>query len=290
MVLEEILGAKPTEVSQAIIRAWFISAVARAMEPGCKVDHVLILVGPQNLGKSSFFVELAGEWFSDSVIDIQNRDSYLLMRRIWILEWSELEAMQRARHQDAVKAFITSSVDVYRAPYARATEAVPRTSIIVGTTNSDAFLADTTGNRRYWPIRCGKLIDLPKLRAWRDQLWAEAMVAYNKEEKWWLAPNLEAQLTGDQEEFQQEDPWTEPILRSAGECLEPGTLTTAYLLKQGLDKPKGQWTRVDEMRVAAIMRRAGWEKTQVRQGEKRVRLWSQPSADPSQPPTSDGPT
>ncbi len=182
-VLEDILGIEPTELSQAIIRAWFISAVARPLQPGCKVDHVLILVGPQNLGKSSFFVQLVGtKWFSDSVIDIQNRDSYLLLRRVWILEWSELEAMQRARHQDSVKAFITSCVELFRAPYARAIEAVPRTCVIVGTTNAEGFLTDATGNRRYWPIRVGKLIDLEKLAEVRDQLWAEAVVAFQKGE------------------------------------------------------------------------------------------------------------
>jgi hypothetical protein len=277
-VLEDILGVESTELSQAIMRKFFISAVARPMQPGCKADHVLILVGPQDLGKSRFFDLLAGsEWFSDSVIDIQNRDSYLLLRRVWILEWSELEAMQRARHQDAVKAFITSRVDLYRAPYGRTTEAVPRTSIIVGTTNSDAFLADATGNRRYWPIRSGKAIDLKRLAEVRDQLWAEAVVAFQKGEQWWLTPALEERLQRAHEEFEQQDPWTEPILRSAQGCLEPSTLTTAYLLKDGLDKPKGQWTRADEMRVASIMRKAGWDNHQVRVGTDRMRRWFAPT-------------
>jgi putative DNA primase/helicase len=215
-VLEEILGVEPTELSQAMMRAWFISAVARPMKPGCKVDHVLILVGPQSLGKSQFFVELAGpKWFSDSVIDIQNRDFYLLLRRVWILEWSELESMQRARHQDAAKAFITSAVDVYRAPYARATESVPRTSIIVGTTNDPSFLSDPTGNRRYWPIAVKRELNLTRLAEWRDQLWAEAVVAFKKGEKWWLTSTMEGRLSEQQEDFEQVDPWTEPILTAA---------------------------------------------------------------------------
>jgi len=274
-VLEEILGVEPTELSQAMMRAWFISAVARPMKPGCKVDHVLILVGPQSLGKSQFFVELAGaKWFSDSVIDIQNRDSYLLMRRVWILEWSELEAMQRARHQDAVKAFITSAVDIYRAPYARSTESVPRTSIIVGTTNDASFLSDPSGNRRYWPIGVKREVNLRRLREWGDLLWAEAVVAYNAGEKWWLTPAMEEQLSEQQGEFEQIDPWTEPVLGAAANRSGlDEDLTTAYLLTQGLDKPKGQWSRADEMRVGAIMRKAGWHKRRVRVGTRLVYLW-----------------
>jgi putative DNA primase/helicase len=276
-VLEEILGTEPTELSQSIIRAWFISAVARPLEPGCKVDHVLILVGPQDLGKSSFFLELAGSnWFSDSVIDIQNRDSYLLMRRIWIMEWSELEAMQRARHQDALKAFITSRVDVYRAPYARSTESVPRTSIIVGTTNSDGFLTDATGNRRYWPIRVATPIDLAKLARWRDQLWAEAVVAYRAGEKWWLSPKMEARLQHAHRDFEQEDPWGDIVLQFARDFV--GNLTTPVVLEKALDKPSGQWTKSDEMRVAAILRRDGWVQRRVRVGTERVRRWAGPTS------------
>jgi hypothetical protein len=275
-VLEEVLGLEPTELSQAIMRAWFISAAARPMQPGCKADHVLILVGPQNLGKSSFFVELAGaKWFSDSVIDITNRDSYLLLRRIWILEWSELEAMQRARHQDAVKAFITSRADMYRAPYARATESVPRTSIIVGTTNGDGFLTDATGNRRYWPIRVTNPINLKKLAQWRNQLWAEALVAFQRGERWWLTAQMEARLHCAHEEFEQEDPWTEKVLRFAQGYA--GDVTTARLLEDAVDKPAGQWTRSDEMRVAAILTRGGWAKERRRSGTKRAYCWHAPT-------------
>jgi len=100
-----------------------------------------------------FFSVLGGEWFTDSPVDMENKDGMLLLGKTWIVKLAELGSMARARNHTAVKAFISRQVDAYRPPYGRVTVEVPRTSVFVGTTNEDEFLTDATGNRRYWPIR-----------------------------------------------------------------------------------------------------------------------------------------
>lgn len=214
--IEDLIGTviptPRTLLSRVVLRKWFVAAVARVMRPGCKADCVLIFVGPQGLGKSRFFAVLVGgSWFSDSVIDVHNKDAYMVLRHVWVLEWAELESMLRARAAPAVKAFVSSDTDIYRPPYGRGTVKVPRHSLIVGTTNDDEFLTDPTGNRRYWPIPILGEIDISALGGMRDQLWAEAAALYAAGEIHWLTNEEEAQLREVHARHEWHDPWEEPI-------------------------------------------------------------------------------
>src|ERR1700730_17492579 len=105
--------------------------------------------------------------------------------------------MLRAGNQTSVKAFISQRDDTYRPPYGRTTVTQPRCSLIVGTTNEDDFLTDPTGNRRFWPVAVGDTLDIDLLKTWRDQLWAEAVVAYRAGEQWYLDAAQEEELEDD---------------------------------------------------------------------------------------------
>lgn len=288
-VLGEILHiGEATALQHAVIRRWFISAVARALQPGCKVDNVLILTGPQGFWKSRFFRTLASsEWFTDRAPDIANKDSTLIMRRVWILEWAELDAMKRASSREATKAFITSQVDMIRPPYGRTVEDFPRTCVIVGTTNEEQFLGDPTGDRRYWPIPITKHINFMVLEEWRNQLWAEAVAAFKAGEPWYLTPQEEAQLQGLQQDFKERDVWTGDVLRW-GESQwrkEKASFTdfvgfsASQFLGEAIGMTKEKMGRGPEMRIAAILTDAGWTRKRARAGaDQRTRLWSPPQA------------
>ena len=212
-VARVLLGiADPDVLTQAILKRFFISAVARPLEPGCKVDTVLVLVGAQGARKSSFFKSLAGpEWFSDSAVDLKNKDSLMLMRRIWFHEWAELETMRKSEATQ-VKAHLSSAVDMLRPAYGRRIEEFPRTSIIVASTNIPAFLNDETGSRRFWIVSGCTRIDVEKTRQWRDQLWAEAVALYRADEQWWLTSEEDALRATRNAEHEQEDVWTDAVL------------------------------------------------------------------------------
>jgi predicted P-loop ATPase len=211
--LPRYLGTDNTPYAQAAGRKWIISAIARGMTPGCKADHVLILEGGQGVGKSTALKALAGgdQLFTDSPIDIGNKDSFVSLRGRWIIELAELASLSKSESERS-KAFFSSATDSYRPPYGRELIAVPRTCVFAGSTNLGQYLNDDTGGRRYWPVQVG-VIDIQGLTHDRDQLWAEAVAAFKAGEAWW--PSYEELPLFQKEQLAREvsDPWYEDIER-----------------------------------------------------------------------------
>jgi len=170
----------------AVGQKFLLSAVARIENPGCQADHVLVLEGPQGAGKSSVARTLAvnSMWFTDDMPDIHSKDAAIQVCGRWIVELAELAALRRSEIE-GMKAFLTRPRDVYRPPYGRSTIEVPRQCVFIATTNEAHYLRDSSGNRRFWPVRCGQ-IDLGGLHRDRDQLWAEALAAYRAGTIWHL--------------------------------------------------------------------------------------------------------
>lgn len=270
LYVPDLIGAERTALNQALLRRWFIAAVARPFRPGCKVDNMLVLVGKQGIGKSSFFALLAHKWFCDSAIDIHSKDAFMVLARAWLMEWAELESLNRARDASAVKAFLTSATDTFRRPWGHVTTSVPRSGIIVGSTNNRHFLADETGSRRFWPIDVTE-VDREAVIAQRDQLWAEAVELYHRGEQWHLTAEETGALLPIHEEHRSTDAW-EPTIIGWAQDREP--FTTADVLEMALGKAIRDWTRGDEMRVAKVLRANGWEAGKPHRG---ARPWIRPS-------------
>lgn len=250
------LGAEWSDLSQAYSRKFMIQAVARALRPGCQADTVLILVGPQGAGKSTAFRILAGdEWFSDTVVDLKSRDRFAQINRAWVYEFAELASF-RASRSDSIKAFLTSRDDVYRPPYARTEVHHKRRVVFVASTNEDEFLADYTGSRRFWPIRVKGPLDRQWLSEMRDQLWAEAVVAFKAGERWYLDDELEGLRAGESRQYQERDPWTELIAGWAQDRVDPFTMSDVLAKACKLD-PSRQSMR-EMARASSILRALGY--------------------------------
>lgn len=205
-LVTEVLGAPSAPIFARYLERWSIGAARRALEPGCKVDTALILQGPQGIKKSTFFRTLFGaQWFRDSPIDLSNKDSFLQIQT-WGYEWSELENITDKKTVSQVKAFLSSQVDTYRAPFARRAEAVPRSCVVVGTTNKTEILTDPTGSRRFWIVPCSGMIDLERVARERDQLWAEAVAMAQAGESHWLQPDECRAMEIASEPYQADDP------------------------------------------------------------------------------------
>ncbi|MGN0106265.1 MAG: VapE domain-containing protein, partial [Hominilimicola sp.] len=190
-LLRDYFGADDNSYTRAVIRKSITAAVARIYQPGIKFDSVLILNGPQGIGKSTFFSKLAGKWFSDSltVTDMKDKAGPEKLQGYWILELGELAGMRKTE-AETVKSFISRVDDKYRASYGISVENHPRQCIIVGSTNAeDGFLRDITGNRRFWPV---KVSGNSEKKPWQitnaevHQIWAEALVLYKNGEKLYL--------------------------------------------------------------------------------------------------------
>lgn len=205
--LEDCCGARTVseggeDISAHIRRVsakWLISAAARGLRPGCKVDTVLILESPQGRKKSTLFEVLGGEYHAVARSDVESKDALMVIARSWIVELAELSALKKG-DADAAKAFFTTRTDLYRLPYGKAVSEVHRRGVFAGSTNpvGDGYLTDRTGNRRYWTVAVEQ-IDIARVKRDRDQLFAEAAVRARRalaaldageepaaEDRWWL--------------------------------------------------------------------------------------------------------
>lgn len=158
-LLTRFVGAEKTPYNIEVLHRYMLGAVKRIYQPGCKFDYMLILVGKQGGYKSSFlkFLAINDEWFTDNFNTLEGDKAFEKLRGMWIVEMSELQATKRAKDVESIKAFITSTTDIYRAPYERRTEQRPRQCVLAGTSNPVDFLTDRTGNRRFLPVTCGVL-------------------------------------------------------------------------------------------------------------------------------------
>lgn len=264
----EVLGVE-TDLCAAYIRRFFIGAVARALKPGCKLDTALILVGPQGIGKSTFFRVCFGEWFSDSPIPIGDRDAFIQIATCWGYEAAELESLNKTT-AEAVKQFMSASIDTYRGLWERFAVPRPRHSVMCGSTNTTQFLVDATGSRRFWPIQLAAPVNVELLRTWRDQLWAEAVVRYQGGEQWHLTAEEEGWREEQAPAHQEEDVWVTPIrewlLKESGQWI-----VISDVLDECLKVPKGQQHDGMGRRVGRILVKLGWSRKTTPQAH-RARL------------------
>lgn len=176
----DYLGAEDHVYHREAARMVMVASVARIYEPGHKFDFAPVLQGPQGLRKSSFIETLYSEgWFGEMTCALS--DTQKIAETIggkWCVEFGELASFYKSDHNDA-KQFMSRKVDSVRMAYDRRISDFPRQTVFWGSTNDKKYLRDPTGNRRWWPIICKvNQIDTDTLAAIRDQLWAEALVAY----------------------------------------------------------------------------------------------------------------
>lgn len=226
-LLVDYFGADDNLYTRAVSRKTLVAAVARVHEPGIKFDQVPIIVGPQGIGKSTFFARLGGKWFSDSLTltDMKDKSGPEKLQGYWILELGELAGMRKA-DIETVKSFISRTDDKYRASYGVNVESHPRQSIVVGTTNAETgFLRDITGNRRFWPVKVsGNTLKKPwdLRREEVEQIWAEALFLYHMGENLFLEGDEVLIASEEQDEAMELDE-REGLVREYLDTLLPDT-------------------------------------------------------------------
>ena len=268
-----ILNAKiPAGASELVTEMsckWFISCVARVMEPGCKMDTCLVLVGAKGMRKSTALKELASEeYFSDSNINISHKDSYELLHQsgVWIWELAEMHALQGKTAANA-KQFLTSASDRYRPAYAKMPVQRSRRTVFTASTNDYQFLSDGP-ERRFWIVEVGSKIDIEYIKENRIQLWAEALHYYRQGLEWWLLEESEEKLMEYQQSFIIDDPWTVKVL----ECIKmhQGHATTTQIMDH-LQLSAAMQHSGFSRRIAQICSDCGYE--QFFSSEQKTRMW-----------------
>ena len=207
-LLVDYLGAKDNIFVREVTRKTFCAAVTRIFEPGKKFDSILVLCGPQGIGKSTLFSKLGKEWYSDSLslCDMKDKTAAEKLQGYWLLELGELAGIKKV-DVEVIKSFISRTDDKFRKAYGLNVESNPRSNIIVGTTNSEGgFLRDITGNRRFWPVMVS---GNSNLKPWDlkdvDQIWAEALYRYEQGEELYLKGDVSKMAKIAQQEAMESD-------------------------------------------------------------------------------------
>lgn len=275
MWLMNYMGVELSKYAMAVGSKFLISAVARVMDPGCKVDYMLVLEGAQGRGKSSAARALATEsWFTDQLSDLGSKDCSMQLQGKWIVEMPELDAITRVSDQTRVKAFLSQQEDYFRPPYGRAPIEVQRQCVFLGTCNKAEWIKDETGGRRFWPVEChpvegkGDMGDIEGLRRDRDLLWAEALHRYRAGEQWWLTDKeVVAEAIKQQADRFQSHPWREMIERWLEQGAWESGVSTTDVLMGCIQKPKDRWEHKDATAVGGCLVSLGWKKRRPRGGD-----------------------
>lgn len=275
--LSDWAGARKTGYTQLAGRFFLIGMVARVMRPGVKFDYCLVLEGTQGRGKSSLFAVLGGDWFGDTDLDLQNKDSMSALRGKWLYEFAELGSIARAEASKQ-KSFLSRQADEFRPVYGRREIRCPRQTVFGGTVNEWEWNKDPTGGRRFWPVECVHEIDLDGLRNVRTQLFAESLNAYTAGARFW--PSAEEQkLYFDPEQIKIEQ--SESLVDALHDWVFAQTraFSIADAVKDGLELDASKLTRDMQTRVGVALRKLGCRRIERRNG--MIRYWYEPPQKPA---------
>jgi predicted P-loop ATPase len=234
-----------------VLQRWFIQAVARGFDPGCKGDTCPVIYGPQGAGKSTFFEIIGGPFFTDGIGATDNvKDDLLVLTGAWIAEYSEADrAFKGANASEKIKAFVTRRIDAFRPPYARNVMQVPRATVLCGTTNRDDWATDPTGNRRFPVIKTDR-VDTDWVRVNRERIIKKAIEEYRAGTPWHYSAAEEQQITRGAADYAADDPIVDDAMRVLSE--RPGVkhntaelyhAVTGESFDEVPHKDRGYWTR-----------------------------------------------
>lgn len=264
----ECYGANDNAYVKDVSRNFLISMVARVYKPGCKVDTMVVLEGDQGIGKSQSLHILGGEWFAEQHEAVTGKGFFEVLQGKWLIEIGELASMNRAE-VTKVKQVISCQTDRFRVPWERHAADHPRQCTFVATTNTSDYNRDETGARRFWPIECHGTIKLDDIRRMREQLFAEAVALLKEGATWW---QVEAEEAAEEQNARYiQDVWFDAV-KEAVSASQSGISITDILTKK-LEMKLSDQTRGDQMRVATILRKLGWNWSNVRDGKRVTKVW-----------------
>ena len=294
-LLPDYLGAEDSAYTRAVTRKTLCAAICRVLEPGCKFDTMLVLNGPQGVGKSTLISKLAGEWFSDSLNlgDTKDKTAAEKLQGYWILEIGELAGLRKAE-VETLRSFLSRQNDIYRASFGRRATPHLRQCVFFGTTNAESgYLRDTTGNRRFWPV---KTPGGGARHSWQlsgediQQIWAESLFYVRAGEKLYLDASTEQLAEAQQREAMEADEreglvrdfldtllpeeWDKMDLyerrnflngNEPGEIGRKGTARRACVCNMEIwcecfGRERANLRRADSNELAAILIKLGWER------------------------------
>lgn len=276
------LNVEDTEYTRLVSRWFLVGMCKRVIEPGCKFDYCLVLEGKQGRMKSSALRALAGEWFSDTELDLAHKDAMSAIRGHWLHEFGEMGSIARTESMRQ-KSFLSRQVDEFRPSYGRREIRCPRQLVFAGTTNEWQWNKDPTGGRRFWPVTIPDEINVAGLALERDNLLAEAYALALANERYWPTADEQreifdpVQLIREASEAYVEilAQWLDSPLGAESEF----SISTAIMA--GLKIDAKSITRDIQTRVGQALAKLGCERHEKRTGPIRFLYKKPPKNEPT---------
>ena len=271
--LSDICATDDTMLSRCVSCLIPVSMVARAVVPGCIYRYVVILEGPEEIGKSRLVRALGQEWYVNLSMGLESKEAHLQIQGSWIAELTELDSLSRSE-ESRIKAFITMTQDDFVPKYSNVRKSSPRRTIFIGTTNEGEYLRGLSGNTRFIPVQILGDIDIDGFRRVRDQVFAEAIRFYRDHpDNWWVLDeesNREAKETREQRRienvYEQElSIWLEVRTETSWSEI------AQYFLR--IETPEKWKDKALQGQIGAAMRALGWQRKLVRRDGSVKRLW-----------------
>lgn len=269
--LTDLAGAVDTPVVRRFARLWLVSAMARALAPGCVADGVLVLIGAQGIGKNYLVSILFGD--APFVLSVgsyrigHDLEADRMACSSWVIHDDEMSS--RRSDADAIKSWVSRREETFRAPYERNLKTHARRAVLICSTNREHFLLDDE-NRRFWPVQCGH-IDITGAQESREQLLAEALHLCRKGESWTL--NRKDPLWNEIAELQssrkQIDPFESDVAKVLHDLNFPDEITVSEICER-LDVPPERRTTALAMRIGKAFLGLPYERARVRKGDTRI--------------------
>ncbi len=280
MFLSTHYRAEDTTYARAVSLYMWTALAGRCLRPGVQADMSPIFVSGQGTGKTRGIRAMAPEEGSFVEVNLEHRDDNLArgLRGKLVGELAELRGLM-TRDAESIKAWMTRTHEEWIPKYQEFAVRFPRRLLFIGTTNEDEFLADSTGERRWLPIRVGES-DIGMIERDRDQLWAEAVVLFKEKGIIWR----EAQelAVKHHAEFKVHDSWEGPIRRwletdemdsEEGEPRKMRPFKLHEMLSSALGLDPKNVSRREELRAARVLRGLGLQNGPVRVGGQVQKCW-----------------
>lgn len=248
-----VMRQKQSDYYAAASEYIWTALAGRVIEPGVQVDIVPVLSGKQGQRKSTLIALItpsAAEYVSVSLSD---RDSDLSrsLRGKLVADWAELRGI-RTREADAIKGWVTQTKDEWVPKFKEFSTTLARRFVIIGSTNNTRYLTDPTGHRRWLPLQvpANIIMDTAYMIRWREQLWAEAAVLFNKRGVIWQDAELLART--HHRRAIVKDAWQTPVRRWLAE--EPrDVITITEALALGIGIPLASMSPQQQSRMAIVL-------------------------------------